>query len=103
MQSGKVGITFNLFPILKKIFPASEFEKSMHELKSMMRELIKEHLADMDYDSPRDFIDIYLKQIHEDGTNYDIEHLVVICLDFLQAGGEITRYPHKLYIYTYIS
>ena len=63
-------------------------------MKNMMRGLINEHLADIDYDSPRDFIDVYLKQIHENGSDFDIEHLVVICLDFFQAGGETTRYAH---------
>ena len=42
--------------------------------------------------SPRDFIDVYLKQIQEDGIRFDIDNLVVICLDFFQAGAETTRY-----------
>ena len=74
--------------------PATEVDKSFFEMKSMMRGLIKEHMADVDYDSPRDFIDVYLKQIHEVGANFDVDHLVVICLDFFQAGAETTRYDY---------
>ena len=83
---------FNFFPILRKIMPATEVDKSFFEMKSMLRGLIEDHMADIDYDSPRDFIDVYLKQIHEDGTKFDVDHLVVICLDFFQAGSETTRY-----------
>ena len=82
---------FNFFPILRRIMPASEIDKSFFEMKSMLRGLIEDHMADIDYDSPRDFIDVYLKQIQEDGTNFDVDHLVVICLDFFQAGSETTR------------
>ena len=83
---------FDFFPILRKFTPATEIEKSYFEMKNMLRELIEEHMTDIDYDSPRDFIDVYLKQIHENGTNFDVNHLVVICLDFFQAGSETTRY-----------
>ena len=89
---------FNLIPILKKIMPANEVDKSFFEMKAMMRGLIKEHLADVDYESPRDFIDVYLKQIKDVGDHFDIDHLVVICLDFFQAGAETTRYVHFLKI-----
>ena len=85
---------FNLIPFLRKIMPPNEVDKSFFEMKAMMRGLIKEHLADVDYDSPRDFIDIYLKQIKDVGDDFDIDHLVVICLDFFQAGAETTRYVH---------
>ena len=83
---------FNFFPFLRKYMPWTEIDKSFFEMKHMMRELIKEHMADVDYDSPRDFIDVYLKQIQEDGIRFDIDNLVVICLDFFQAGAETTRY-----------
>ena len=83
--------SFKLFPFLRKIMPANEVDKSFFEMKAMMRGLIKEHLADVDYDSPRDFIDVYLKQIKEVGSDFEIDHLVVICLDFFQAGAETTR------------
>ena len=43
---------------------------------------------DIDYDNPRDFIDVYLKQIKDEPENFNVEHLVVMCVDFFQAGAE---------------
>ena len=80
-----------VFYWLRRIFPLEQ-DKCVFELKNIMRELIKEHLADIDYDNPRDFIDTYLKQIKENGIDFDIGHLVHICLDFFQAGAETSRY-----------
>ena len=50
----------------------------------MIRNLVNEHLNDVDFDHPRDFIDVYLKEIHQTGDSFDIEQLVVVCLDFLK-------------------
>ena len=58
-------------------------------MKSMMKAMISEHLKDIDYENPRDFIDIYLSEM-QSNKNFDEEHLVVICLDFFQAGAETT-------------
>ena len=82
----------NFFPLLRKALPYDEIDKSFFEMKAMMREMIRDHMVDIDYDNPRDFIDVYLKQIHDVGDLFDVEHLVVICLDFFQAGAETTRY-----------
>ena len=57
-------------------------------MKALMKQLIEEHLVDIDYDNPRDFIDVYLKQIKEDPESYNVEHLIVMCVDFFQAGAE---------------
>ena len=86
---------FNLVKYLswfRPLLPMNEIDKSIIEMKDMMRELIHEHLADIDYDNPRDFIDTYLTQIQKEGNYFDIENLVVVCLDFFQAGAETTRY-----------
>ena len=95
----KTGFKF-FSSFLRRILPPSEVDKSFFEMKAMMRGLIKEHLADVDYESPRDFIDVYLKQIKDVGDHFDIDHLVVICLDFFQAGAETTRYVHFLFLLT---
>ena len=67
--------------------PLGEVEKAMIQMKDMMTVLVKEHIKDIDYDNPRDFMDVYLKEIQVD-ANFDIEHLVVMCLDFFMAGAE---------------
>ena len=91
-----------LIPFLRKIMPPNEVDKSFFEMKAMMRGLIKEHLADVDYESPRDFIDVYLKQIKDVGDDFEIDHLVVICLDFFQAGAETTRYEHRQCFFSFL-
>nr|AKH03506.1 cytochrome P450 3041B1 [Paracyclopina nana] len=81
------------FPLLGKILPYNAIDKSLFELKQMMRQLIHEHMHSIDLDNPRDFIDVYLKEIQSNpkpSHNFDIEQLIVICLDFFQAGAETT-------------
>ena len=67
-----------------------EYDKGVLELNVTMHELIKEHMVDMDPDHPRDFIDVYLKQISQDPVNFDIEELIGLCCDFFFAGSETT-------------
>ena len=66
------------WPIKVNIFPwnfAVDFSRIIHE-----------HEKDFDMSSPRDFIDVYLAEIqNKRSENFDIEQLVVICLDFFQV------------------
>ena len=64
-------------------------ERNVIKIKSIIENIISEHLQDIDYDNPRDFIDVYLTQM-QTNDNFDAEHLVVNCLDFFQAGAETT-------------
>ena len=74
---------------IRKHLPLGNLDNCILELKSMMKTLIKEHLESIDYEHPRDFIDVYLTEM-QTNSNFDEEHLVVICLDFFQAGAETT-------------
>jgi cytochrome P450 len=91
----KSGFAFGhtFFPMIGKLMPPTAVDKSLLEMKALMRKFIKEHMLDVDYENPRDFIDVYLSQIKDQDANgnFDIEQLVVICLDFFQAGAETTR------------
>ena len=69
--------------------PLAKTDHYLLQMKSMMRNSISEHLQDIDYDNPRDFIDVYLTEMKMN-SNFDEEHLIVICLDFFQAGAETT-------------
>ena len=81
-----------IFPRLpRNILPMTGKTELILQVKSMIRELIKDHLIDVQYDHPRDFIDVYLKQIHDGGASFDIEQLIVVCLDLFEAGAETTR------------
>ena len=107
----KVGLVFLKGPSLVNFFIESRFlrsfmpleqEKAELELKELFRQQILEHEKELEIDESResnDFIDMYLKEIKQksyeknyqsDGTykNFNIEQLVVICLDLFQAGSE---------------
>ena len=57
----------------------------------LMREIIKQHKETFDEDNPRDFIDVYLKEMK---TNPDVsfteEQLMVNAFDLFGAGSETT-------------
>jgi len=74
---------------LLQYLPLKKSDKSVIEHKSMMKKFISEHLEDIDYDHPRDFIDVYLTEMRNN-SNFDEDHLIVMCLDFFQAGAETT-------------
>ena len=89
-------------PYIQSYRPWTAQEKNAFSMKDMFRDQIIEHLREYnDSDEPRDFIDIYLRQIEiekkEKGSHYGmetstfhIEQLVTICLDFFSAGSETT-------------
>ena len=54
------------------VAPLGEVEKAMIQLKDMMRDLVKEHMKDVDYDNPRDFMDVYLREIKQNDSNFEI-------------------------------
>ena len=61
------------FPtFLGQFLPFGEHENAILEMKQMMRDLIKEHLKDIDYDNPRDFMDVYLREIKQNDSNFEI-------------------------------
>ena len=76
--------------VLAKNLPYDKIDMGMTDMKKMMYDQIQEHLIDMDPDHPRDFIDVYLRQISQDAVNFDVEQLVIICSDFFFAGSETT-------------
>ncbi|XP_040570644.1 cytochrome P450 2J6 [Lepeophtheirus salmonis] len=78
-------------PIARYFIKKDERRDKMLSLKEFFREMIREHIKDQDDDNPRDFIDVYLKEVHKSGEKpsyFHIEQLVTICLDFFQAGAE---------------
>ena len=79
------------FPTLFRLLPMREVDRKLQQLKSAMQKLIKEHRQDIDYDNPRDFIDVYLTQMKvENIDSFNDEQLVLVCLDLFEAGSETT-------------
>ena len=81
------------FPTLFKLLPMREVDRKLQQLKSIMKDFINEHRQDIDYENPRDFIDVYLTQMHANEENinsFNDEQLVIVCLDLFEAGSETT-------------
>ena len=91
-----------MIPYIGYIRPYTERELNVLEMKEMFKRRIREHQIDFDeMDEPRDFIDVFLRQIevekqekgddyNMDTSNFHIEQLTTICLDFFAAGSETT-------------
>ena len=89
-------------PYIWYIRPYVESEKNTLAMKEIFRRHIREHEEEYnESDEPRDFIDVFLRQIKiekkEKGSNYSMENsnfhfeqLTTICLDFFEAGSETT-------------
>lgn len=57
--------------------------------KEQIRKLIKEHEKTLDIDDPRDFIDVYLKEMKTNpDPDFNTEQLIMICHDLMSAGSE---------------
>lgn len=85
------------------IFPFMRYFDQRHktqtiiadEIMEYIRETIEEHMKELDYNSPKDFIDNYLVEMasrEKAGTNttYSVEDLISICTDLFFAGAEST-------------
>merc|ERR1712141_91915 len=69
------------FPTLFKILPFRDVDIKLFRLKEIMGKYVREHLQDIDYENPRDFMDVYITQMKDEGTNFNEQQLVLISLD----------------------
>ena len=46
-----------------------EVDCKLQQLKSYLKGLINEHKQDIDYDNPRDFMDVYLTQMNNEESS----------------------------------
>ena len=88
--------------ILRPLVPYDDGDKNVFALKDTIRNQIYQHQKVLDDETePKDFMDIYLMEIENEkkryGSQYShqvsdfhIEQLVGICLDFFSAGSETT-------------
>ena len=84
-----------MFPFLRHLMPErsgwtlqKEVSKNLNQLA---REMIREHLDTYDpEEAPRDFIDVYIKQMEADPKQFNQEELSVVIIDLFIAGSETT-------------
>ncbi len=83
----------SLFPELRKYMPYTEMDRKLFRVKRYMRQIVEEHEEDFDESAtPRDFIDVYLSEMRRQRgrSSFSKDHLLNICIDFLNAGSETT-------------
>ena len=76
---------WNFFPNIRQQFPPNflKQDRDALQIKSMMKELIAEHLQDIDYENPRDFMDVYLTQMNnEESSRFHKETTKMLYLFF---------------------
>ena len=88
--------------IVRPFVPYNDCDKNVFALKDIIRNQVFDHQRHLyEGDEPRDFMDIYLKEMENEKkrcenqyssetSNFFIEQLVVICLDLFSAGSETT-------------
>ena len=71
------------FPTLFKILPMREVDCKLQQLKLYLKGLINEHKQDIDYENPRDFMDVYLTQMNnEESSRFHKETTKMLYLFF---------------------
>lgn len=90
------GDVLDVFPFLRFIMPGlagyRERKTGTESVQTFMRESIREHMDTIDENAPRDFIDVYLKEMKKnDGitnASFTEDGLVMLLLDMFSAGVE---------------
>ncbi|XP_067013403.2 methyl farnesoate epoxidase [Anabrus simplex] len=85
----------NILPFIEWIAPKlvidQDFAEASRNLQNFMRKIIRQHEETLDEENPRDFIDVYLTEMHhqpKDSSSFSENSLVVICMDLFTAGAE---------------
>lgn len=85
-----------IFPVLKKIAPGlcghQKMMESFNELRNFFRKTIHEHKLMLEENNPRDFMDVFLRQMEAENagenSTFTEEGLIILCLDLFSAGAE---------------
>ncbi|KAK2884280.1 hypothetical protein Q8A67_017917 [Cirrhinus molitorella] len=87
---------YNVCPRLLEYLPGPHqtFFSNYKIIKDFLRGEISKHKEDWDSSNPRDFIDNYLSEMEKKKSDpeagFNIEGLVISCLDMIEAGTETT-------------
>ncbi|XP_049963436.1 methyl farnesoate epoxidase-like isoform X2 [Schistocerca serialis cubense] len=82
-----------IFPVLRTLAPRlvgyEQEVQSRRELYGFIREAIHEHMKTLDEDNPRDFIDVYLREMKNSGDpTFTEDGLAAIIFDLFAAGSD---------------
>jgi len=84
-----------IMPLIRFIFPEksgwNSQKRVVQQLHKLAQEMVDEHKNTFDEDNvPRDFIDVYLKQMKENPKVFNEEELLIVITDLFIAGSETT-------------
>ncbi|XP_046394815.1 methyl farnesoate epoxidase-like [Ischnura elegans] len=89
---------YNIVPSLAKVFPRitgfETMESHIKPIEDFIQDEIDDHKKDIDYDHPRDFIDIFLAEVEKQKNNqahiFNEQQLKQICIELYVAGTDTT-------------
>ena len=82
-------------PAVRFLFPSltgyNRRLKILDSMRNYFRNQIREHEADLQEDSPRDFMDVFLIEKRRSGhPDFSEDQLIMLCLDLFGAGFDTT-------------
>lgn len=95
----KVSVALICLPVLQHVpgdpVQINKVIQNMQEMRTFMKEMYEEHKKSTAANNPRDFMDVYIKEIMKqeaitDESNFTVEQLLMILIDLFGAGAETT-------------
>ncbi|XP_033625410.1 cytochrome P450 2J6-like [Asterias rubens] len=90
------GDVYTYLPIMEYLSFTSTFkdiESSTRSIIEFLRESVENHQSNLDVDNPKDFIDVFLREIHDNETKniksyITKNNMLLTCFDLFTAGTE---------------
>ena len=93
--SSQIFLTALMIPAVRFLFPSlTGYNRRLRiedSMKNYFRNQIREHEADLQEDSPRDFMDVFLTEKRRSGNpDFSEDQLIMLCFDLFGAGFDTT-------------
>ena len=93
--SSQIFLTALMIPAVRFLFPSlTGYNRRLRIIDTMrnyFRNQIREHEADLQEDSPRDFMDVFLTEKRRSGNpDFSEDQLIMLCFDLFGAGFDTT-------------
>ncbi|XP_071787863.1 cytochrome P450 2J4-like [Asterias amurensis] len=94
-KGGQVYIVLPIMDYLSFMSDFKEMKSNVHLILEFLRESVENHRSHLDADNPKDFIDVFLREIHVNDTKniksyITIDNMLLTSLDLFVAGTETT-------------
>ena len=93
--SSQIFLTALMIPAVRFLFPSlTGYNRRLRiedSMKNYFRNQIREHEADLQEDSPRDFMDVFLTEKRRSGNpDFSEDQLIMLCLDLFSGSFDTT-------------